>query len=118
MESLNEALRAYYARGDISEMVPSHNAFHEVFVDVCGNERLSQLVRQLVNQFQRFRISLSHTPAIEESLRTHEEIIAAFRARDAERAAELVARNSARGGEQLLEALLLRNSQNRLQQAA
>ncbi len=105
MEALNEKLRSCYEKEDIAGMVPAHNAFHEAFVDACGNERLSQLIRQLVAQFQRFRIALSHTQAVEDSIRVHEQIIQAFRARDPERASQLVAMNSSRGGEQLLHAL-------------
>lgn len=102
MEHLNRQLRRCYERSDISGMVPVHNEFHETFVQACGNDRLASLISSLVNQFQRFRIALSHTDAVEDSILIHEQIVAAFRARDAERAASLVAQNSAQGGERLI----------------
>ena len=103
MEKLNNELRRCYQDADVSAMIPVHNEFHETFVQACGNERLSNLVRMLVAQFQRFRIALSHTDAVEDSLSLHEQIIDAFRARDGERAAELVSMNSIRGSAALLE---------------
>ena len=102
MEFLNKQLRKCYERSDVSAMVPVHNEFHETFVKACGNDRLSSIIHSLVNQFQRFRIALSHTDAVEESIKEHEEIVAAFRARDEERVCTLVAGNSSRGGELLI----------------
>ncbi len=102
MVELNRELKKLYEKGDISGMIPVHNDFHEVFVRACGNERLSNLIRALVKQFLRFRIALSHTQAIEQSIAVHDEIIQAFRDKDADRVARLVAQNSSEGGEQLI----------------
>lgn len=97
MEELNSRLRACVEAGQISEMLAIHNEFHEVFVKAAGNEQLWLLTRGLVNRFQRYRIALSHLDEIKASLDQHEQIIAAFRARDAELAAKLVADNSISG---------------------
>jgi DNA-binding GntR family transcriptional regulator len=105
MESLNRELERLYREADISGMIPVHNEFHEVFVRACGNDRLSSLIRALVKQFLRFRIALSHTKAVEDSIKLHDEIIAAFRRRDAEAVSLLVAQNSSEGGENLIENL-------------
>lgn len=105
MEQLNEKLRRCYESGDVAGMVPVHNEFHEIFVRACGNERLVSLLKGLVQQFQRCRIALSHTDAVEDSIKLHEEIIRAFRARDAERAATLVAENSRQGSAALINSL-------------
>ncbi|MCB0360114.1 MAG: FCD domain-containing protein, partial [Bdellovibrionales bacterium] len=105
MERLNQELRACYQRGDISGMIAVHNEFHDVFVRACGNERLSSLISNLVQQYQRFRIALSHTDAIEQSIALHQEIVEAFRARDHERVTALVAQNSSQGGENLINSI-------------
>ena len=105
MEALNETMRRCYLKGDTGAMVPVHNEFHEIFVQASGNDRLAGIVKSLVSQFQRFRITLSHTSAIEDSIKLHDEIIRAFRERDCERAAVLVAENSTQGSAALLESL-------------
>lgn len=102
MEWLNGELRRCFERQDIAGMVPVHNEFHEIFVRGCGNDRLAQLIAGLVKQFQRFRIALSHTDAVDEAIKQHTEIVKAFRARNAEHAAELVSKNSLLGSESLL----------------
>lgn len=105
MEELNRELKRRHQMGDIAGMVPVHNEFHEIFVNACGNERLAQLIRNLVNQFQRYRIALSHTEAIDESIRVHEQIVDAFRRRDGRRVTELVGMNSSQGGENLINSI-------------
>lgn len=105
MEFLNQELRTKYEGGDISGMIKAHNEFHEVFVQASGNDQLCQLIKSLVNRFQRFRIALSHTPAIERSVKQHEEIIQAFREKNSELARELVAKNSMDGSEALMSQL-------------
>lgn len=106
MEKLNAELERAFERGDIERTVEVHNQFHEVFVRAAGNDRLLQLVTGLVQQFQRFRISLSHTDSVRDSIALHREIIEAFRDRDAARAEELVARNSHQGSDALIQALI------------
>lgn len=106
MEKLNEELDQCYAQGNVARVVQVHNEFHEAFVRACGNDRLVQLITGLVQQFQRFRIALSHTEAVRDSVELHREIIAAFRARDTQRVEELVARNSLEGSEFLIQGLL------------
>ena len=106
MEKLNRELGQCYEQGNVARIVQVHNEFHEVFVRACGNDRLVQLITGLVQQFQRFRIALSHTDAVRDSVEVHDEIIAAFRARDAQRAEELAAKNSLQGSESLIQGLL------------
>ncbi len=102
MEVLNEQLEQAYLSGDVSSMIPVHNEFHEIFVKACGNERLVSLLGGLLQQFQRCRISFSHTDAMEQSIELHRQIIAAFRAGDSERASALVVENSRQGSAALL----------------
>jgi len=105
MEQLNRELRECYETSNISAMLPIHNQFHEIFVKAAGNEQLASLIDNLVSRFQRYRIALSHTPSILESVSQHEEIVEAFRARDADRAASLVSLNSQLGSQALMDNL-------------
>jgi len=107
MEELNSELRQCYEKSDIASMVPVHNEFHEIFVNAAGNEQLASLIRSLVKRFQRYRIALSHTSAIEESIAMHDQIVSAFRERDSEKASYLVAKNSSEGSEALMRRLPL-----------
>jgi DNA-binding GntR family transcriptional regulator len=107
MQQLNDELARCFERADVAAIVPVHNEFHDIFVSACGNGRLAALITSLVKQFQRFRIALSHTPAVAESIAIHREIVAAFRNRNAERAADLVTENSRQGCDALLKALAL-----------
>lgn len=108
MERLNEKLDALRQEGDLLAMVEVHNRFHEVFTQACGNERISNLLKGLVKEYQRLRISLSHTDAIQDSIAQHREIVAAFRARDPELVEELVRKNSLAGSMALIDRLKLR----------
>ena len=79
-----------------------HNEFHEVFLRACGNEKLFQLVRSLVQQFQRFRLTLSVTGNLKTSINQHRSIVKAFEARDADLAERLVRENAYEGAETLI----------------
>lgn len=105
MSELNSELKECYKRSDVSGMVPAHNEFHQIFVKASGNEQLSSLIEGLVRRFQRYRIALSHTSAIAQSIESHEKILEAFRARDAELAAYLVSQNSEQGSAALMSTL-------------
>lgn len=111
MERLNNELDELRKSGDYLEMVEVHNRFHEVFVQNCGNERIASLIKGLVQQYQRLRISLSHTDAIQESIATHREIIQAFRERDANKAESLVRRNSLEGSQALVQRIRVSESE-------
>ncbi|MBL7663205.1 GntR family transcriptional regulator [bacterium] len=103
MSRLNRELKRLYEEQRYTEMIAIHNEFHEIFVRACGNDRLTGLITSLVKQFIRFRIAVSHTDAILESIEVHDRIIRAFRERDGERVAELVAHNSAQGANNLIQ---------------
>lgn len=105
MESVNEAMLAAALDQEWRKAIELHNEFHEIFVSASGNERLAAIDRNLVMQFQRFRLILAMHGSIEGSARQHREIIAAFRDRDAELAESLVRKNAAYGKKLLLKEL-------------
>jgi DNA-binding GntR family transcriptional regulator len=75
-------------------MVETHNALFEHFISVCENERLASTICNLMRPFQRFRVMLSEEGSNMGAVEFYEEIIAAFRERDPQRAAFLAAKYS------------------------
>jgi DNA-binding GntR family transcriptional regulator len=106
MEELNNDLEDYAGKGDAKACTRVHNEFHEVFLRACGNEQLRKLVQNLVQQFQRFRISLTVTGKLERSIAQHRAIVKAFKARDADLAERLVKENADEGAETLIREVL------------
>lgn len=106
MEHLNDQMEECYHKEDYQRAFRLHNEFHEVFLRVCGNEQLHQLIRALVAKFQRFRILLTISGKSEGSFTQHREIIQAFRAKDGQRASELVALNAIFGKEVMISKIL------------
>lgn len=102
MESVNRQMEAAVEKKDLRRIFALHNEFHDIFLRACGNEKLRTLVQNMVMQFQRFRLLLSMPGRIEELIKQHWEIIAAFRRRDADLAESLVKQNAAYGKKILL----------------
>ena len=105
METANRQMEASSRKKDLRRVLDHHNEFHNVFLRACGNEKLHAIVSNMVMQFQRFRLILATPGKIEGSIRQHEEIIEAFRKRDADRAEELVRKNALYGKNLLLREL-------------
>ena len=106
MEELNNELRQCAEKGDAIACYRVHNEFHAVFVRACGNERLYQLVKTLVQQFQRYRLSLSVMGKLKTAIEQHRAIVKAFEARDPDLAERLVRENALEGGETLIREVL------------
>lgn len=105
MAKINDAMLAANVAQDWRKAIELHNEFHMIFVTASGNERLAAIDRNLVLQFQRFRLILAMHGSTEGSARQHREIIEAFRSRDAELAESLVRKNAAYGKKLLLKEL-------------
>ena len=104
MEELNEQMRTFAEKEDVKSFFRCDNRFHDVFLKACGNDKLYNLVHSLVQQFERFRITALSVPGrMKDSVRQHEEIIDAFRKRDAERVERLVKANAEKGAEILVQ---------------
>ncbi len=94
MESLAKELRISTEQKDYSAMINIHNAFLELFLSVCENERLSTTLCNLMKPFQRFRVMLSEAKSHPNAVDFYEDIISAFRERDPRRASFLAAKYS------------------------
>lgn len=81
----------YYANKDnalaFSEMDVK---FHELILNICGNNRLIQIRKNLSDQAHRYRIrSLSIPGRLKHSLKEHQEIVKALKRKDSEQADRL-----------------------------
>jgi DNA-binding GntR family transcriptional regulator len=81
----------YYANKDnalaFSEMDVK---LHELILNICGNNRLIQICKNLSDQAHRYRIrSLSIPGRLKHSLKEHQEIVKALKRKDSEQADRL-----------------------------
>lgn len=106
MQELNDELEEHVALGDTKASFRVHNEFHEVFLRASGNDKLCKLLDGLLQQFQRFRLSLSVTGKLHQSIEQHRAIVKAFGDRDAALAERLVRENAVYGGETLIREVL------------
>ena len=106
LERINRELEDRQAEDDIDGFYKTHCRFHEVFVKLCGNRRLIQIISNLNDHFKRFGvISLTFPGQFDEAARQHREIIGAFRNGDGESIEAKVRKNVLTGGIVLVEHL-------------
>lgn len=105
LETVNRQLEAASHKKNLRRILVLHNEFHDIILRACGNEKLHAIVRNMITQFQRFRLILATPGKIEGSIRQHEAIIEAFRKKDAELAEDLVRKNALYGKNILLREL-------------
>ncbi len=106
MEFLNNQMETFHREKDYKKVFNLHNEFHEVFIRAGGNEQLHHLLQMLASKFQRFRILLTIAGKSEGSIAQHREIIEAFRSKNPDKAARLVAENAIFGKEVIISEIL------------
>ncbi|MFQ5330113.1 MAG: GntR family transcriptional regulator [Thermodesulfobacteriota bacterium] len=107
MEGLNVQMARLAEKGDYKGFFKLDNQFHDIFLRACGNDKLYSLFNNLVQQFERFRItSLSQPGRMKNSVKQHDDIIGAFKKSDAALVDELVRANAEQGGEALVQKIL------------
>lgn len=107
LETLNANMMKCAEKGDFKGFFRHDNEFHDIFLKACGNDKLFNLTHQLVQQFERFRITALSLPGrMKESLAQHAEIIEAFRDGDADLVESLVRSNAEKGRDILVEEIL------------
>ncbi len=100
---LVDRMRQSLSPPDIPELFRLNVVFHQRTAEIAGNRKLEEILRGLGRPILRLRyMSISVPGRAEASVRAHEEIIAAFRARDALRAERLVRENILAAGEAIL----------------
>jgi DNA-binding GntR family transcriptional regulator len=106
LEAINDRLDKLAREGDVKTFFRVHNEFHELFIKAAGNDKLNELISQLVMKFNRPRLaSLSLPGRMEISVQEHRKIIEAFRNKDGERADNLVRKTAALGGQVLIQSI-------------
>jgi DNA-binding GntR family transcriptional regulator len=104
LETINERLQQLANEGDVKTFFRVHNEFHELFIRAAGNEKLFELIGQLLLKFNRLRIaSLALPGRMQTSVQEHRKILEAFRNKDGEQADNLVRKNAAYGGQVLIQ---------------
>jgi len=104
LESINSRLEKLSKGKDVKTFFRAHNEFHEYFIRASGNQKLLELIQQLLKKFEYLRIaSLSLPGRMELSVQEHKKIIEAFRNNDGHTADLLVRKNAAYGGQVLLQ---------------
>jgi DNA-binding GntR family transcriptional regulator len=106
LEAINEKLQKLADEGDVKNFFKVHDEFHEVFIKASGNEKLLELINQLVMKFKRLRLaSLSVPGRMDISVKEHEQLIEAFKKHDGHSADSLVRHTAIIGAEVLIDSM-------------
>jgi DNA-binding GntR family transcriptional regulator len=106
LEAINHRLEQLARDGDVKTFFRVHNEFHELFIRAAGNEKLLELIGQLLMKFNRLRMaSLSLPGRMEISVKEHKKILEAFKSNDGEKANQLVSKTAAYGGQVLIQSM-------------
>ena len=85
LDRINQGIRRATRRGDAREAITLNQEFHRTLSEPCGNPRLVRLLDDLSSEVLRLEIwSFSSEADREQTIRNHEDIIAALRRRDAD----------------------------------
>lgn len=107
LESLNSQMGRCAEKSDVKGFFKLDYQFHDIFLKACGNEKLCAMVYQLVQQFERFRITALSVPGrMTDSVKQHRDIIEAFRESNVALVESLVMANAEKSGHMLVEELL------------
>jgi DNA-binding GntR family transcriptional regulator len=77
-------------KGDVEAIIKKDAEFHQILFNATRNERLAQMVNNLKEHIDRFRVqSFSNPSRIRDIMKEHRKIVDAIKDRDAERAEKL-----------------------------
>jgi DNA-binding GntR family transcriptional regulator len=85
LEQVNHALRGAIEQSppDVARFLEANRTFHEVIIDAAHSPRLAQLLAKLVEAPVVLRTARTYSPEdLRQSARDHDELVAAFAARD------------------------------------
>lgn len=90
LEKYQKQMEYYTKKNDVLAFSEMDAEFHELILDICGNNRLIQIRKNLSDQAHRYRIrSLSVPGRLKYSLKEHQEIVEALKRKNAEQADRL-----------------------------
>ncbi len=94
LDALAERMQATWQEGDVEAWVKLDANFHELLYKFSRNDRLVQLMSNVMEQISRYRIiSLANVEVRHNSLAEHQNVISALRRRDSEAAVEAAAQH-------------------------
>jgi DNA-binding GntR family transcriptional regulator len=106
LEALQTRIERHHHRGELRDYFEVNQQIHSVIVGFARNGVLKASHDALLPRVERARLfALSADGRWEESVREHNQILAALKARDAERAGQLLGRHVLRTGEIVADAL-------------
>jgi len=106
LEAINTKLQKLADEGDVKNFFRVHNEFHELFIKAAGNEKLYELINQLVMKFKRLRLaSLSQPGRMDISVEEHRNMIEAFKKHDGVQADDLVRHAATIGADVLIQSM-------------
>ncbi len=85
LEAINAELKAAIEQpqADVARFLEANRAFHEVIIEAADSPRLAQLLARLVEAPVVLRTARTYSPGdLHQSARDHDELVAAFAARD------------------------------------
>lgn len=97
MTEANRRLALALEAGDTGEAVEADTTLHAAFIERSGNHELITVLSDLKSKVRRIDRAFWGTSDRSDSLRDHEELIAALRAHDSRTAQRVLARNWERG---------------------
>jgi len=90
LEKYQKQMEYYTKKDDVLAFSEMDAEFHELILNVCGNNRLIQIRKNLSDQARRYRIrSLSIPGRLKYSLKEHQEVVEALKRKDVEQADRL-----------------------------
>ena len=90
LEKYQKRMEQYTNKDDVLAFSEMDAEFHELILNICGNNRLIQIRKNLSDQAHRYRIrSLSVPGRLKYSLKEHQEIVEALKRKNAEQADRL-----------------------------
>jgi len=102
LRDLNAGLKKAARNEEVSTFMKTNAEFHQLYLDRCSNQRLSNLLSIYKEQIYRFRLfSLSMPNRMKSSVKEHADLIEAFRRGDASLAERLVRQHVENGKESL-----------------
>ena len=111
LRDLNADMAKAMEKNNVKNFFKYDSQFHEIFLKACGNEKLCMLTHQIVQQFERFRITALSLPGrMQNSVNQHQEIIDAIENHQERLVGDLVRANAESNCEYLIHELEDRES--------
>ena len=104
LRKINEQLVVLAEKNDVDAFFSKNDEFHNTFISYCGNEKLLEFHKHLVQRFMRFRLGALSVPGrLLLSVKQHRNIIKALAEKDGPLAETLVLEHALLSGVELAE---------------